>query len=216
MRHHLVVYGSALHKAVERFFKRQLAAHPMSESELLEAFEQSWSSEGFLTREHEELRFAQGRETLRRFHARQQSHPEHPTLIEEKFKFPLEHLLVVGRWDRVDQDDEGVVIVDYKSSDIRDQATADRRTRDSLQLLVYALAWFTLHHTLPTRLELHFIETGVIGRAQVTAQDLERAKALLLNAAQGIRAQAFHAQPQEFSCRWCAFQPICPSAFHVR
>ena len=216
MRHHLVVYGSALHKAVEEFFTRQLQGQPISEPELLAVFDQHWSAEGFLTREHETLRQEQGRQTLKRFFARQQASPERPALIEEKFKFQLDDLLVVGRWDRVDVEGEEAVIIDYKSSDIKDQAAANRRTRESLQLLIYALAWHTLHNRLPVQVELRFIETEVTGVHQVTEDDLEEAKEQLREAARGIRAGRFEAKPQEYSCHWCAFQAICPSAFQTR
>ena len=217
MRHHLVVYGSALHKAVEQFFKRRLQGSSMTEVELLDVFEQSWRSEGFLTREHEELRLQQGRETLRRFLAQQVVAPEHPTLVEEKFQFPLDDdVLVVGRWDRVDCQGDEAVIIDYKSSEVRDQASANRRTRESFQMLIYALAWQTLQHKLPIRMELRFLETDVVGRATFTEEDLDRARPLLRNVAQGVRANAFQAQPQEHACRWCAFQSVCPYAFHLR
>ena len=185
----------------------------MDEAELLRAFEAHWRSEGFLTREHEELRLAQGREALRRFFAKQREAPEQPTFIEERFRFQLEDLLVVGRWDRVDRVGEEVIIIDYKSSEVSDQEAANRRTRESLQLALYALAWRTLHGQLPTRVELRFLETGVVGQAQFSEADLERAASRLREAARGIRAQDFHAEPQEFACRWCAFQPICPFAF---
>ncbi len=216
MRHHLVVYGSALHKAIEQFFKHRLQEFQMSEEELVAAFEHQWSSEGFLTREHEELRLAQGRETLKRFFARQTESPETPTLIEEKFGFRLDDLFIVGRWDRVDCRGNEVVIIDYKSSEIRDQAAANRRTRESLQLLVYALAWQTIHGQVPTRVELRFIETDVIGHYEVTAEDLDQARRLLAQAARGIRNREFQAQPQEHACRWCAFQSICPFAFQIQ
>ncbi|MBI3011741.1 MAG: ATP-dependent helicase [Candidatus Omnitrophica bacterium] len=213
MRHHLVVYGAALHKAVEEFFKRRLREEPMGEEELLRTFEEHWSSEGFLTREHEELRLAQGRDALRRFFARQQAAPERPTLIEEKFKCEIDDLLVIGRWDRVDCHGDDVVIIDYKSSEVSDQAAADRRARESLQLLLYALAWQRLSGRIPTRVELRFLETDVTGQARFTEKDLERAQHVLKDAARGIRAGDFHAKPQEFACRWCAFQSICPFAF---
>ena len=216
MRHHLVVYGAALHKAVEEFFKRQLQGYPMGAEELLAVFDRHWNAEGFLTREHEELRRAQGRRTLERFHASQQQAPEQPTHIEEKFKFVYEDVMVVGRWDRVDVHGEDVVIIDYKSSEVNDQSAADRRTRESLQLLLYALAWDVLHGTPPTRVELRFLETGVAGQATFTTEDFDRARSLLRTVAAGIRARAFHAQPQEFACRWCAYQAICPFAFQRR
>ena len=212
MRYHLVIYGAALHKAVEMFFKRQLKGLPMSEEELLQTFEQAWSSEGFLTREHEELRLARGREVLRRFSAQQQRAPERPSLIEEKFSFHLDDFVVVGRWDRVDRLEDDVVIIDYKSSDVAEQAQANRRTRDSLQMAVYALAWHTIHGQLPVRLELRFLETGVTGQAVASDKDLEQTKERLREAARGFRALDFHPEPQAFSCRWCAYQPICPFA----
>jgi len=215
MRHHLVVYGAALHKAVEVFYKRQLQGQQMSEAELLGVFDQAWSSEGFLTREHEELRLAQGRAVLARFYARQQAHPEEPTLIEQPFKFPLGDLLVVGRWDRVDRYGEDAVIIDYKSSEVREQAAADRRAKDSFQLLIYALAWHTLYGRLPLRVELRFLDTDLTGRAEVTEADLERARSLLRKVGQGIRAEQFSAVPDEHNCRWCAFQSICPFAFRA-
>jgi len=213
MRHHMVVYGAALHKAVEAFFKRRLQGASMTEEELMRVFERSWSSEGFLTREHEEQRLDQGRQTLRRFYASQQTHPEFPTLIEEKFTFPFEGCLVAGRWDRVDQQGEEAVIIDYKSSDIHNQASADKRTRTSVQMQIYALAWWVLRGQLPSRVELRFLETEITGQARFLPEDLEQAKTHLRTVASGIRSAAFQAQPDEHSCRWCAFSSICPFAF---
>ena len=188
----------------------------MTEAELLHAFETHWSAEGFLTREHEQLRLTQGRDTLRRFFARQQASPERPTLIEEKFKFTLDDLVVVGRWDRIDRHGDDAVIIDYKSSEVHEQAAANHRTRESLQLLIYALAWHTLHGRLPARVELRFLETNVVGQARFGLEDLERAKEILRQTGQGIRRREFAATPDEFACRWCAFQSICPFAFQPR
>lgn len=215
MRHHLVVYGGALHKAIEQFFERRLQNSVMDEVELLQVFEDHWKSEGFLTREHETLRLAQGKEVLKRFHASQKRSPEEPTFIEEKFRFPLEDMLVVGRWDRVDLRGDDAVIIDYKSSDVREEREANRRTQESIQMLIYALAWRVLHGYLPLRVELHFLESGVVGQAHFTEEDMDQARQILHRAAQGIRSEAFSAKPQEHTCRWCAFQSICPFAFRV-
>ena len=216
MRNHLVIYGAAMHKAIEAFFQARLQGREMPEAELLETFDQHWSAQGFLTRTHEDLRHAQGHDTLRRFFARQQEAPEHPALIEQKFSFPLDDLLVVGRLDRVDRDGDAAVIIDYKTSEVTDQATADRKTRESLQLLIYALAWQTIHGRLPARLELRFLESGFIGQHVPDEDDLDKAREALRKAAAGIRIARFPAKPQEHACRMCAFQAICPSAFHTR
>lgn len=216
MRHHLVVYGAALHTAIEQFFKRRLDGGAISLEELYDVFESCWSSQGFLTREHETLRLAQGKRTLERFYRSQQEAPENPSLIEEKFQFSIgKKLVVVGRWDRVDCTDKESVIIDYKSSEVREEKAANRRARESLQMVIYALAWKKLHGELPTRVELRFLETGVTGTAVFDEQDMAKAQTRILDAAMGIRAGDFQAKPQEFSCKWCAYQEICPSAYKV-
>jgi len=212
MRHHLVIYGAALHKAIELFFTAQLRGQTTTEAELVRAFEDAWSSEGFLSREHETQRLQRGREVLRRFFAQQQRHPEQPSLIEEKFTIRLDDFLITGRWDRIDGQGADAVIIDYKSSEVTEQDEADKRVRKSLQMGVYALAWQILHGHAPKRLELRFLETGVIGSAELTDQDLEAVKERLREAASRIRALDFHPEPSEKSCRWCAYQTICPSA----
>ncbi len=210
LRHHLVIYGAALHKAIEEFFKTKLRGQALTEQDLLAAFEQAWSSEGFMSQAHEEMRLRQGRQTLQRFFAAQQQAPELPALIEEPFRFMLDDFLVVGRLDRVDRTPEGVVIADYKSSEVDEPAKANQRARESLQLAVYALAWHTIHGELPIRVELRFLETGLTGSASPTLEGLERTRELLRTTAKEIRAMRFLPQPQEVTCRWCAYQPICP------
>jgi len=217
MRHHRVIYGSAVHKAVEEYFKRTLRGDPVSEADLHAVLENNWSSEGFLTREHESLRLAQARGALSRFYANQQAHPEKPSLIEERFKFALEpDILVSGRWDRVDGAGSDAVMIDYKTSDIRQQAQADKRARESFQLLIYALAWQRLFGVLPAESQLRFLETGLIGTVVFDPDDMERAQELLLTVAQGIRENNFQAKPNEKECQRCAFAAICPSAYPSR
>ena len=57
------------------------------------------------------------------------------------------------------------VIVDFKTGDVRDQKAADRRARESLQLDIYALAQLRTQGRLPDRVELRFLETGLVGLA---------------------------------------------------
>jgi DNA helicase-2/ATP-dependent DNA helicase PcrA len=101
--HHAIVYGSALHKAVQEFHRLQARGVVMSEEELLAAFDRAWSNEGFLTREHEEARLAAGRAALRRFREEQlQPGTVIPAYVEREFSFSLDGDRVRGRMDRVD------------------------------------------------------------------------------------------------------------------
>ncbi len=106
--HHAIIYGAALHKAVQLFHNRHARGHVMSEAELDEAFQAAWTNEGFVSREHEEARLEAGRAALRRFRAAQLA-PDAviPTYVEREFSFTLEGDRVRGRWDRVDIESAG-------------------------------------------------------------------------------------------------------------
>jgi DNA helicase-2/ATP-dependent DNA helicase PcrA len=101
--HHAIIYGAALHKAVQLFHQRHAKGHVMTEAELDETFAAAWSNEGFVSREHEEARLAAGQSALRRFRAAQlEPGAVIPTYVEREFSFTLGGDRVRGRWDRVD------------------------------------------------------------------------------------------------------------------
>ncbi len=168
---------------------------------------------GFLTQQHEEARRAAAREALDRFWDEQQIEPARPVAVEEDFSVVLGRDRVRGRYDRVDLDGDGrVVITDYKSADVRDPATAARRSRDSLQLSLYALAYESQHGRLPDELALHFLESGMVGRSAPTPKRLEKAASQVATVSEGIRAGDFGANPTPMRCGFCPFRDICPDA----
>jgi RecB family exonuclease len=228
----------------------------MNEEALVAAFEAAWSSEGFVSREHEEARLAAGRETLRQFRRAQLSPGAVvPAYVEREFSFTLDGDRIRGRMDRVDvvqlgpdearagEADAGgegagmanptgppgpagadvveqvlpllrerVVITDYKSSDVRDAAQARERARASLQLTIYAMAWQAQTGRLPDAVALHFLDSGLVGMADVDAARVERGVADIRAAAAGIREQRFEPTPSYVSCSWCAFRDVCPAS----
>jgi DNA helicase-2/ATP-dependent DNA helicase PcrA len=239
--HHAIVYGAALHKAVQLFHHRHAKGHVMSEAELDEVLDSAWSSDGFMSRDHEEARLAAGRAALRRFRL-QQLEPDAviPTYVEREFSFTLGGDRVRGRWDRVDvvpveegtaiptaREDptadvvsptlgilgpERVTITDYKSSDVRDPAKARQRARESLQLQIYAMGYEAMTGRLPDELALHFLASGLIGKVAVDPKRLAKARERIAEAATGMRARDYAPKPDYLACTWCAFRDICPSS----
>jgi DNA helicase II / ATP-dependent DNA helicase PcrA len=101
--HHAMIYGSALHRAVQEFHRRHARGEVMSEDELIASLEAAWTSEGFLSREHEDARLEEGRATLRRFRLAQlEAGAVIPAYVEREFSFSLGGDRIRGRWDRVD------------------------------------------------------------------------------------------------------------------
>jgi len=210
LRHHAVVYGATIHKVVEYYLLRRAAGNYTSLEDLLACYAREWDNQGFLTWEHEEARKAAGHEALTRFWHEEESGGTKPTAVEKEFGFSLGPDRVRGRLDRVDEDLLGATIIDYKTGEVAKQKDADRRTAESLQLKIYALAWREMTGAFPQRVELRFIESHVVGRHTPTEADAEAAVAAVKAAAAGIRARRFEATPSYRACRFCAYSQVCP------
>jgi DNA helicase-2/ATP-dependent DNA helicase PcrA len=212
LRDQAVIYGAALHRAVQAYNSRRVQGQTMSLEELIDALESHWVNEGFISREHEERRLQEGREALAHFRAFADA-SEPPSFVEKKFRFQLGRDTVTGFLDRVDERDGEAVIIDYKTSLVRDQKDADKEARESHQLALYALAYREVNSRLPDRVELHFLTPGgvVVGQAQKREKELEREADRIQTAARGIRAGLFQATPSQWVCGFCAFRTICPA-----
>jgi len=211
LTHHRVVYGSAIHLAVQEMFKARLARIPFTVDDLLNAFKRSWVSEGFLSREHEELRLKEGERTLTRFFEWEAAHPLEPTGVEEEFSFAIGRMRVMGRYDLVVATEEGVTILDFKTGDVATQAKAQQRAENSLQLAIYALAHLRTKGVLPTRLELRFLESDLIGGFAPTEALALKTERQVAEVADRISRGLFDATPSHAACRPCPFRDICPA-----
>jgi ATP-dependent DNA helicase UvrD/PcrA len=225
LRHHAVAYGAVVHKVVEYYLLRRAAGNFTPLDDLLDAYERAWAgediirgrpgsgerAEGFLTREHEDARKAAGHAALTRFWQEEEADGTRPVHVEKEFGFTVGRDRVRGRFDRVDEEPLGAVIVDYKTGELKRQKDADRRAAESLQLKVYSVAWREMTGALPLRVELRFVDAHLVGRHVPGPEDVEEAMSAVKAAAAGIRARHFEATPALRACRYCAYNQICPS-----
>jgi len=210
--HHSVVYGNALHRAVQEYLRGKARGRPPDMNTVLAVFANHWRSEGFLSRDHEEKRLEAGRKALLEFYEHECSDPSVPTYVEWEFSFSLGNNRIVGRWDRIDIAQGGVRIIDYKSSEVKDRKQANQKTRDSLQLKIYALACREVFGQLPEAVELRFLGTPWVGVAVPREKDIEKARAVIDRVASGIRQRRYAAAPDYNACLYCAFESICPGS----
>jgi len=123
-----------------------------------------------------------------------------------------------GYIDRVEKEDDGLVITDYKSG----KAPYKRFEEDKLQqVLLYAAALEQLNGSRPKRARLLFLNNRNKSNSQnrrvvavdVTEKNLTQATTKFertwaeLNAA--CSSGDFHAKPQ-ILCKWCSFLQNCP------
>jgi DNA helicase-2/ATP-dependent DNA helicase PcrA len=212
MTHHTVAYGKALHDAVQQYHQAKMQNRSISEEDILRIFERSFRKEGFLSQEHIALRLKSAELALKQFYREQEVLKIVPSFVEQEFSFLIDNNRLVGRWDRVDIVDGKVTVVDFKSSEIRKQLDADKKAKENLQLSLYSLAYQKATGKLPDFKELRFLETGLVGRVEVTEKDVERVLEAVDKASRGIRSCDFEAKPDYLACSYCAYNQICPSA----
>ncbi len=211
--HHSIVYGKAVHSAIELYYRYKIIGRPVTLGELFTAFGNAWRNIGFLSREHEERRFEAGKEAIRRFFKEEESkaHRSKPLMVEEPFSFMLGKNRISGRWDFIEERDGKTVIADFKTSEVFVQEKAVKRAKDSAQLTIYAMAFNARFGRMPDFLELRFVESGLIGTTPVIEKMISKVEENVLKAAHGIRRRDYTATPGYHECSYCAYQSVCPS-----
>lgn len=211
LKHHAIIYGYALHKAVEEFNKQKQLGRILPLPKLFEVYENAWESEGFLSQEHEEKRFKQGKLALKNFWKREKDSKDIPTHIEKEFRFFQGGVLIRGRYDRVDEKNGSVRIIDYKSSENINEEKAKKRARESVQLRVYAYGYAKANNgKIPDSVGLHFLENGVVGEYEPNEKSLEKAEEEIKVVSEGIKKGDFQAKPSYMACSVCPFNRVCP------
>jgi DNA helicase-2/ATP-dependent DNA helicase PcrA len=74
------------------------------------------------------------------------------------------------------------------------------------------MAYEAMSGRLPDAVQLHFLDSGLVGRATLDAPRLERARERISTAAAGIRARDYTPTPATMACTYCPFREICPSS----
>lgn len=222
LRHHNVVYGTALHAAVAEFWQTRLNGKSLKLQNVLEVLENTWVNEGFLTAEHEEKRLIQAKTVIKSFWERERNNKLLPTFIEKKFRFSLQNstvsVVVSGRYDRVDISKGNVKIIDYKSTENRSQEELEKNAKESVQLKVYTLAYYKNYGIVPEFVGIHDLDSGSEGGYKPELAKIKRTEEEIIEVAQNIRANlrndSFPANPKYFgrnpACNYCAYNSICP------
>ena len=207
--HHTIMYGKAIHDAISFYFRKRLEGIDVKEEELIHIMRSAWRSEGFISREHEEERWKKGVETIRRF-LESDASKIMPACVEREFSVAFERYTIRGRWDLIEEREDGAYIIDFKTSDVREPDKATRRARESIQLRIYALSYLKHFGRMPAGCELHFLETGLVGVARFTEKDMAKTIEKIDTVAAGIERRDFSARPGYMSCGYCPFNRICP------
>jgi len=206
-----LMYGTAIHAALNYYFKEKLRSEKPEKNKLINSFRQAFKSVGFINLEHEKRRFEQGITSLINFYDRDQKKPILPQKVEENFEFIINNVKIIGRYDLVSVNQEESVILDFKTSSIENQEDADRRIKSSTQMKMYALSWYLKHNQIP-KTALYFLEKGIESQIIFSHKELDKTKEMIVDVIAGINRGDFKAKPGYKECLWCPFKNHCSSS----
>ncbi|HZD32051.1 MAG TPA: PD-(D/E)XK nuclease family protein, partial [Candidatus Angelobacter sp.] len=197
-------FGWAMHAALFAYFDSVRKERPMTADSVAEYFLREFDAKPIADVTQRRLYEQDGPRQLRAFLASPAAQPQGSVaMLEHRFKCEMAGVQVVGRIDRVDEDTDGHVIVDYKTGRPKSQDSAD----DSVQLSIYALA---MNGGKPVKaLVLQNMEDNSTIVTSRSTEDLRKTEGLIAKVAARIAAGEFEAKPG-WHCSWCSYRMICP------
>ena len=216
-----LVFGSAIHAAVEFYFSQQLAGEDQPDLDtLLDVYQQSWQD-----RSEQDVRFGK-KETpdslhdladrmLRKFLESDLTQPEGRIIgVEEELRGGLSPKLpdLLGRIDLLLETDDSVIVQDFKTSR---SAWSDQQAEDqSEQLLLYADLVRRLIPGKQLRLQFAVLTKARAPKVQLleTTFDeskLDRTKRVFEKVWSAIQDGHFYPSPSQMNCHSCGFRSAC-------
>lgn len=187
-----LVYGNAIHSAIEAYYRARLEGLTPSLDAVLQRFAEAWVSEGFDSERDESLQYEHGEDTLRRLISRLDQEPT-PTAVEQSFKLQLPNVVINGRMDALFAT-EGE-IRDFKTSAVSNQKDADKKANENIPIRIYALAYQRKFGALPKRVVLDFVEAGLTAEINPDQAMMESTLALIQDTVTAIKAGKFTPNP---------------------
>lgn len=198
-------FGSAMHLTLLAYFDGVRKGRPMEQPQVLQYFVDEFAKAKIDDPTQRRLYEREGKDQLKAFLNSPAAHPRgRVVMLEQRFGFDVDGSKVVGRIDRVDEEDDGYVVVDYKTGRPKTQNAAD----ESLQLSIYALA---MNKQKPVkRLVFQNLQDNSTVESSRSPEQLQETEFQIVEVGAGIARGEFEAKPDKH-CVWCGYREICPA-----
>jgi RecB family exonuclease len=208
--------GASVHTALRSWFSLPSARrHPAVLDSLLRA---TWVRDGYRDESQERETYQRALGWLQTYLAALDPDFE-PLAVERTVGAKTPALALSGRVDRIDEVDDELVIVDYKTGR---SGLGQDDARGSRALALYAYAAQRMFRRRCRRVELHHLPTGTVATHEHTddsiARHLRRAEQTAADAMTAEKAVTAGGDPDvEFPatpgaiCGWCDFRRSCPA-----
>lgn len=208
-------FGNSFHKTMKAFYDEVAAGRRPTEKLIHGLLQKSWINEGYTGKTHEEKSFTKAKSFLTHYLENMFDRKTIPIATEQPFLVHLvqgkESLRVGGKIDRIDEHNNQIEIIDYKTgSSVISQKEADT----SLQLSIYALAATTITEPPFNRkpdeikLSLYYFDTPTVVTTYRTAKQLQEAEKELFLFKKQIEKSDF-ACSEGIICQNCEYKMFC-------
>ena len=203
-------FGIIIHNVLDEFHSDD----NQSLEKILDLLDKHWRKDAFEYLLREEEFKKQAIELVTEYFQYIKKH--RPTVVarERMFTFTIDELQVVisGKIDRIDQEDDSLSVIDYKTSKNKEKA------KGNLQLALYteALKRDAVEDIKgnPGATILHFLRhyDDPLESHTFTSDDLSKELDKVAKVAEGIRKNEFPTKPGDFNCQYCDYREfLCPA-----
>ena len=205
---HALSFGISIHDTLRDYYAKRLAGKPVTLESLHAIFENNWQPMGYLSREHQDVRFKSGRQLLKDYYEKNKNGVL-PVAIEKNFSLKFKGTKFFGRIDRIDPlPGGGVEIVDYKTGRTKTQKDVDKDD----QVSIYALAAKKALNLEPKKQTYYYLESGEALSTTRSDTDLKKTVKDIEATIDNITNGYFEPTPG-MHCTWCEFKDVCPFAY---
>ncbi len=201
---HALSFGQTIHRTLRDFHRAELFSEKGLEY-LHKLYGNHWIDEGYESQEHKEKRFEEGKALLEDYYNVYRGKLAKPLYLEKKFTLKIAGIPLIGSIDRVDEVEDGVEIIDYKTGKVKDKNAVDKDD----QLTIYALAARDALDLKPSTLALYFLSGNKRIETTRTPEELSEKREELRDVVERIKASKFEPKVG-YLCQWCDYKHLCP------
>ncbi|MCH8049362.1 UvrD-helicase domain-containing protein [Patescibacteria group bacterium] len=221
---HSLSFGKTMHNTLHRFMglvmqqqqtpQASLFDDPTTEQELrlpkkeefLKIYEDCWIDEWYPNEALREEYWEKGKESLLAYYDSIETAVPIVHCLEKSFTLKLGEVTIKGRIDRIDNIEDGVEIIDYKTG----RAKSELSWQDKRQLILYQLAAEQCFDPplKVKKLTYQYLEDNSLLSFEASKKEKEKLRSEILSTVASITSSDFKATPG-FHCRYCDFKDIC-------
>jgi len=198
-------FGGTVHKVIEELTKKLKEGEAIDFDLAVKYLDAFWKNEGYKTELEEKQAKEEAKEVIKTFLEEQAKMKSKIVGIEQEFTIKLDKYNITGYIDRVDQDGDDYIILDYKTAKT---PLSENALREDFQLLTYDMAVQQLFGKRPKKVGLWFLRSNKKVIIEPKDEDISKIKEQILETIKNIMKEDFTPAPG-WECNNCDYKLLC-------